>query len=59
MHVIPDLLSRPPGAGQDIKDNEQLILLPPEMFLNTTIALNTLQNELDEQQAIFNKELQQ
>ena len=35
IHTAPDMLSRPPGVDQGKQDNNDIILLPPSMFVAT------------------------
>ena len=36
IHMAPDMPSRPPGADHGEKDNSDIVLLPPSMFIATT-----------------------
>ena len=39
LHTAADMLSRPPNADKGEKDNQNLTLLPPELFICLTIDL--------------------
>ena len=42
IHTAPDMLSRPPGADQGKQDNADIILLPPLMFVATSVVQDDL-----------------
>ena len=42
IHTAPDMLSRPPGADQGKQDNNDIILLPPSMF----VAMANVQDDM-------------
>ena len=42
IHTAPDMLSRPPGADQGKQDNADIVLLPPSMFIATSVVQDDL-----------------
>ena len=42
IHTAPDMLSRPPGVDQGKQDNMDIILLPPSMFVATSVIQDDL-----------------
>ena len=45
IHTAPDMLSRPPGVGQEKQDNTDIVLLPPSMFVATANAQDNMLKE--------------
>ena len=45
IHTAPDMLSRPPGADQGKQDNDDIVLLPPSMFVATANAQDDMLKE--------------
>ena len=59
IHTTPDMLSRPPGANQGKQDNENIILLPPSLFIETAKAQdNMLKAKVKEVQQKQKKEME-
>ena len=45
IHTAPDMLSRPPGADQGKQDNNDIVLLPPSMFVTMAKAQDDMLKE--------------
>ena len=59
IHMAPDMLSRPPGADCGKKDNSDIVLLPPSMFVTTTNTKDdTLKQRVKEAQQEHRAEME-
>jgi hypothetical protein len=47
LHAAPDMLSQPPNADKGEEDNQDVTLLPSELFIRLTMSSHTSKRELD------------
>ena len=59
IHIAPDMLPRPPGADHGEKDNLDIVLLPPSVFVTTTDTKDdTLKQRVKEAQQEHKAEME-
>ena len=59
IHTAPDMLSQPPGVDQGKQDNENIVLLPPSLFVATaTVQDDMLKTKVKEVQKKQKEEME-
>jgi hypothetical protein len=57
LHAAPDMLSRPPNADKGEEDNQDVTLLPSELFIRLTMSSHADKRELDRRIGLAQKML--